>query len=304
MRKALPLLEQAEDHAGLAHVWDALTMGVANWRCRFEDYAYAAEQALRHARLAGQRRSDLFRLERALAFGPRPADEALRTLDALLPDTPHPSLLLTRAWLLTMLARFEEASSIVSETGERVRELTGDDTVDSVLGIIATTAGDHEKAVAHQRRNCDLLEARGQRHYLSVHAPMLGRSLCMLGRYDEAEPLAQLGRELSDDQDLSAQTLWRQVQALVHASRGEHVEAEALAREAVAMMERSDALNFQGDALRDLAEVLQAAGRSNDAAATLAQALERFERKNNLSMTTQVRHRLAELEDRERSDAD
>jgi tetratricopeptide (TPR) repeat protein len=126
----------------------------------------------------------------------------------------------------------------------------------------------------------------------------------MLGRYDEAEPFTQLGRELSDDQDLSAQTLWRQVQALVHASRGEHIEAEALARQAVAMMERSDALNFQGDALRDLAEVLQAAGRSNAAAATLAQALERFERKNNLSMTTQVRHRLAELEDRERSDAD
>ncbi len=297
VRNALPLLERAEDHGGLAHVWDAVTMGVANWRCRFEDCAYAAQQALRHARLAGQRRSDLFRLERALAFGPRPADEALRTLDALLPETPHPSLLLTRAWLLTMLARFEEASSIVSEAGQRVRELTGDDTVDSMLGIIATTAGDHEKAVALQRRDFELLEARGQRHYLSVHAPMLGRSLCMLGGYDEAEPLAELGRELSDDQDLFAQTLWRQVQALVHANRGEHVEAEALAREAVAMMERSDALNFQGDTLRDLAEVLQAAGRSNEAAATLARALERFERKNNLAMTVQVRRRLAELGD-------
>ena len=203
-----------------------------------------------------------------------------------------------------MLARFDEASSIVSQAGQRVRELTGDDTVYSVFGFIATTAGDYEKAVAHQRRDCDLLEARGERHYLSVHAPLLGRSLCMLGRHAEAEPLAHLGRELSDDQDLFAQTLWRQVQALVHASRGEHVEAEALAREAVAMMERSDALNFQGDALRDLAEVLQAAGRSNEAAATLARALERFERKNNLSMATQVRSRLAELEDREASDAD
>ena len=32
VREALPLLEQAEDHAGLVHVWDALTRGVANWR--------------------------------------------------------------------------------------------------------------------------------------------------------------------------------------------------------------------------------------------------------------------------------
>ena len=59
-RKALPLLEQAENHAGLVHVWYALGYGVANFRGRFEDYAHAAEQALRHARLAGQRNSHSF----------------------------------------------------------------------------------------------------------------------------------------------------------------------------------------------------------------------------------------------------
>ena len=69
-------------------------------------------------------------------------------------------------------------------------------------------------------------------------------------------------------------------------------------------MEPTDALNIQGDALCDLAEVLHSAGRSDEAAATLAQALERYERKNNLAMATQVRDRLAELEDRERSDAE
>ena len=91
---------------------------------------------------------------------------------------------------------------------------------------------------------------------LSTYAPQLGRSLCALGRYDEAEPLAQLGRELGGEQDFATQMLWRQVQALVHAHRGEHAEAERLAREAVAIAERTDALNHQGDALCDLAEVL------------------------------------------------
>ena len=38
------------DHAGLAHVWVALGYGVANSRGRMEDWAHAAEQALRHAR--------------------------------------------------------------------------------------------------------------------------------------------------------------------------------------------------------------------------------------------------------------
>ena len=54
---------------------------------------------------------------------------------------------------------------------------------------------------------------------------------------------------------------------------------------------------MQGDALCDLAEVLHAAGRSDEAAATLGQALERYERKNNLAMAAQVRDRLAELQD-------
>jgi hypothetical protein len=295
-RKALPPLEQAENHAGLVHVWHALS-DVANHRGRFEDHAHASEQALRHARLAGQRNSHLFRLERALAYGPRPADEALRTLDALLPENPHPRLLLTRAMLLTMLTRFEEAARIAHEAGERWRELTGDDRVDRVLGDIAATAGRHEAAAVHLRRYCDLLEARGQRSVLSTLAPLLGRSLCALGRHEEAEPLARLGRKLGDEQDASTQALWRQVQALVHASRAQHTQAEQLAREALAITERTDAPNWQGDALCDLAEVLHAAGQSDEAAARLAQALERYQQKKNHAQAKQVRDRLAKLLD-------
>jgi len=295
-RTALPLLEQAEDHAGLVHVWYALGFGVANFRGRFEDLACAAEQALRHASLAGQRNSHLFRLDHALTSGPRPADEALRTLDALLPENPHPRLLLERAWLLSMLARFDEAARIARAAGARQRELTGDDWFDVFLGRIAATAGRHEDAVVHLRRFCELLEARGLRSFLSTYAPLLGRSLCALGRHDEAEPLARLGRELGDEQDASTQALWRQAQALVHARRGNHTQAEQLAREAVAITERTDALNNQGDALCDLAEVLQAAGRSDEAAAALAQALERYEHKKNLAMAAQVSDRLAMLQ--------
>src|SRR5206468_1388812 len=84
------------------------------------------------------------------------------------------------------------------------------------------------------------------------------RSLCALGRYDEAERLAQLGRELGDERDASTQAAWRQVKARVQASRGEHAEAETLAREAVTIFEPTDAINVQGEALCDLAEVLAA----------------------------------------------
>ncbi len=241
-RKALPLLEQVGDHGALVHLWVALG-NVANWRQRFEDNAFAAEQALRNARLAGQRTTHLFRFDTALVCGPRPADEALRMLDALLPENPHPAPLVMRAWLLVMLARFEEGSGIAREAGERWRELTGDDWVDSILGQIAATAGDHEDAADRLRRFCDLLEERGHRGHLSTYAPMLGRQLCALGRHDDAGAQAQRGRELADEQDAFGQALWRQVQALVHAHRGEHVEAEPLAREAVSIMGRTDGPN-------------------------------------------------------------
>ena len=218
------------------HVWHALGFGVANFRVRSEDYAHAAEQALRHARLAGQRNSHLFHLDDALIQGPRPADEALRTFDALLPENPHPRLLLSRAWLLSMLARFDEAAGSPARpasAGASSPATTGS----THLARIAATAGRHEDAAAHLRRFCDLLEARGLRSYLSTYAPLRGRSLCALGRHDEAESLARLGRELGDEQDATTQALWRQAQALVNARRGHHTQAERLAGEAVAISE-------------------------------------------------------------------
>ena len=136
---------------------------------------------------------------------------------------------------------------------------------------------------------------RGARGNLSTSAPQLGRYLCALGRYDEAEPLAHLGRELGDETDVSTQMLWRQVQARVDAHRGHEQQAERLAREAVAIAELTDALNAQGDALTDLGDVLAAAGRTEEACEALDEALDRYERKRNLAMVAQVRPRVEHL---------
>src|SRR6266851_5070601 len=294
-RSALPLLERTEDHAGLVHVWWALGYGVANLLGRYDEWAEAAEQAIHHSRLAGQHPTDLFRLPDALFFGSRPADEALQTLDAVLPDPAHPNPLLWRAVLLALLGRFAEAHQISAEASKRLQELTGDEAGEYMLSEIATCAGDHEAATRYLDLYCDQLQERGLRAQLSSYAPMLGRSLCALGRHEEAEPRAQLARELGDEQDVLTQMLWRQVQALVHSQRGEHAQAEPFAREAVALSEQTDGLNCQGDALCDLAEVLARAGRSEEAATTLTHALERYERKKNVAMGAHVRDRLVAL---------
>jgi len=293
-RNAIRLLESSKDHAGLVHAWMAIaTLGML--RGRSDERMQAIVQALRHSDLAGQPRSHLFGLDSTLVHDPTPADEALRTLEELLPESPAPGVLMQRARLLAILGRFSEAWEVARAEGERLREVTGDDRAELIYADIAALEGDHERAAEFLRRRCAAFEEKGLWIYLSTYLPLLGRSLCELGRYDEAEPLARRGRELGDEQDTATQVLWREVQARVLAHHGEHAEAERLAREAVAITEGTDILSGQGEALAELAEVLASAGRTEEAVDAFERALERYGRKKNLAMVAQVRPRLEAL---------
>jgi class 3 adenylate cyclase len=292
---ALPLLERAHDHAGLAEVWHMLGAGVANIRGHYAEQADAEEQALLHARRVGRPWQPLgFALP--LVLGPVPAAEALERLDRLVSD-PTPNTLGFRAWLLGMLDRIDEARPLALQAAERLWEQAGRRQALWPLAEIALLAGDLDDAARHLRTFCDSLEAEERYAHLSTYAPMLGRVLCALDRHDDAEPLARRGRELGDEQDAVTQALWRQVQALVASSRAQHAEAEGLARAAVAIAERTDGIQRQGDALCDLGGVLAAAGRRDEAVAALREARDRYERKQIIPLARRVRERLGALQE-------
>ena len=61
--------------------------------------------------------------------------------------------------------------------------------------------------------------------------------------------------------------VWQGLQARILAARGQLAEAEELARSAVALAARTDFLNQHGDALLELAVVLDEAGRAAEARA-------------------------------------
>ena len=290
--RALPLLERKADHAALVYVWEVFAISVNNARQQWADSAQASRRALEHARLAGQQRTGLFWIELALCLGPTPAAEALAQLDELLPATPWPFSLFTRAWILAMLDRFDEAVPLARESNERLRELDGRRVGEIRLAEIARMAGDHQAAAGHLQTLCAWLEEREQYGLLTTYVSLLGRELCALGRFDEAEPLARRGRELATD-DTADGYLWRQVQARVLAHRGAHAEAERSAREALAVIEQSDNLAWQGDAWCELAEVLEAAGRRDDAIDAWREALARYECKGIIPLARRVRDRLA-----------
>jgi hypothetical protein len=60
----------------------------------------------------------------------------------------------------------------------------------------------------------------------------------------------------------------------------------------------TDLLDEQGATYADLGEVLLLAGKLDEAAAALEQALERYDRKGNLVMAGRVRDRLSALRER------
>jgi tetratricopeptide (TPR) repeat protein len=296
-REALPLLEAAGDDDGLSHVWYALAWA-ANTRAAYEDWAHSMERAMLHAGRAGHPLLgwQTMMLAAPLALGPRPTGEALTALDAVLADHAYPGGLLLRGLLLAMLDRIDEAWAVALPANERLREL-GYTTGGEWLGEIAIVTGDYEAAAGYLRDACAALEAIGNLAELSTYAPMLGRVLCRLGDYDEAEMLAERGRELGDPEDVMTQRIWRQTQALVCSARGEHTDAERLAREAVAWANRSDSPRNQGEALDDLAEVLEAAGRRDEAVAAWQEAFDRYELKPVVPLARFARQRLCAMEE-------
>jgi tetratricopeptide (TPR) repeat protein len=292
---ALPVLEAAGDHVGLRMVWISLADGVYNFRGQYAQAEHAAEEAVRHSRLAGQRTYPLF-LPVALHFGPHPAEDALRRLHELGTDYPHPAIYLRQAVLLAMLGRIDEARALADPNAGTYRGSVVENRVLSQLAEIEELDENYAGADEALRILCENAAEDGQTAQLSTLAPMRGRVLCELGRYEEAQQLAAQGRDLGDPDDAVQQAVWRQVAALVHSHRGEHGEAEHLAREAITVAETTDTIVRIANAHFDLAVVLEAAGRLDEASAAYAAALELYDRKQVIPLARRTRERLAILQ--------
>ena len=288
---ALPLLEERQDHAGLADIWFSLANGAYNFRCRCDQIAHAAEMARHYETLVGRPhdRSDALSAM-ALMEGPTPVGEALQLLDRLDSTWVTDS---RRALLLAMSDRIDEARALAHATEQRSRELGRE--VYAPGGELEALFGNHEAAAGRMGAWCDWLERRGQSAGVAGYAAIHSRELCLANRYEDAEQRATHARELSqrlNQQDPLTQSLWRQATALVASHRGDHTEAERLAREALTHILETDSPTLQADAYCDLAEVLKTAGRHEDAITAWREALDRYERKGVILLARRVRERL------------
>jgi tetratricopeptide (TPR) repeat protein len=190
------------------------------------------------------------------------------------------------------IALVVEARALAEQLGLTSMLASG---VSQAAGEIELLAGNPAAAERELRAGTESLEQIGDWGHLVTVIPYLADALLEQGRVQEAAPLIErgLGQLVADDAD--AQIGLRRVWARLLAEEGNLGEAEQIAREAVVRAEATDYLNVRGRALRDLAEVLSAASRLDEAVAAFEQAVDVYERKGNIVMASRTQGRLEDL---------
>jgi class 3 adenylate cyclase/tetratricopeptide (TPR) repeat protein len=275
----IPMAAERRDDVVLARAWTLL--GLARL-LRME--IGATQEALARARLAArsagwQARTDVRRLLAVAAWlGPTPAADGLALCDELEAEAAAEGDRLnaakiagTSALLAAYLGDFEGARARYEPSFARIEEL-GDRlgvTVHSyVAGRVELLAGAPEAAERFLQDGITLLETLGDRG--GNRAPMLaflGEALHAQGKDAQAEETAAAAARLASTDDPQSRAVSRSILARIHARAGRVAEAEALAREALEIAERTDAPVVRADALLTLAAVL---GDDDAAGAALA----------------------------------
>ena len=114
-----------------------------------------------------------------------------------------------------------------------------------------------------------MLADAGKRGMLSTIASIFAECLYRQGRYDEADGMLAEAAEKGAEDDVATQVNVRAGRAKLAARRGDLDEAEALAREGVALAAETEFVDLRGDSLLALAEVLRLADREAEAAEAL-----------------------------------
>jgi class 3 adenylate cyclase/tetratricopeptide (TPR) repeat protein len=289
--RAVPVLEEVGDHAGLARAWRLLG-SVHGTACRYADAERAVQQAIDHARLATDRRQELRNLPAyamSALYGPMPVDDAIDRCMQILEQAPgdlrtEGIVRCTLAQLQAMAGRFDEARVLYRRGRETFVELGGPLFIASTSldsGRVELLAGDSEAALAELGPDHDALEAMGERYLRSTITALMAQAHLVAGRFEEADRLALLCEALAAPDDVEAQALWRSTRARVLADSDPET-ALRLASEAVDLARTTDGLVMQANALFDLAIVLSTVGQGAAAADASKEAGELYELKGHL----------------------
>jgi tetratricopeptide (TPR) repeat protein len=304
--RALAVFETLGDDRGVALA--LLLLARERWLAlRLSEMEELLDRALPAAERAGDERLvvELLKgLAQAAVFGPRPAEEAVARGELLLARAREigPMAAATIAMLLGVIeatrGNRDQARRLGAESRAVMEEVAPGWNVagaELYAGLASLTLGEAEQAEAELCEAAELLAQHGERGVASTVAALRARALLELDRHAEAEQQAQLALEWSDAGDVVSQAYARGALARVLASRGAMDDAATNAREAVELSSASDFLNQRGDALFDLALVLEAAGDTDAARQAATAAGEFYRAKGNVISAARVEAQLTKL---------
>jgi class 3 adenylate cyclase/tetratricopeptide (TPR) repeat protein len=160
------------------------------------------------------------------------------------------------------LEEYERARELFAEVGAATH------LAKAMLRIASTVrrAGDLEEAEKLAREGIRILKPLEDRGTLCEVQRFLAEVLLDQGRLDEAELYALKAVETVGPQDVSSQASTKTSLALVRATQGRDEEAEALLRESIEILERSEYSRFLSDPLEAMIQFLEERGRFEEIA--------------------------------------
>jgi class 3 adenylate cyclase/tetratricopeptide (TPR) repeat protein len=302
----ISIFEAAGDEAGLAMACRLLAW-VAGTACRFGDAAAASRKAVEHARLAGdvrQERRAATAYAAAASLGPTLVDEAIDRCEAAMEQTAGDRqsegyLRAVLAGLYAMQGEFEHARmqlarsrSIFEELGLQMEKAR----VEWDAGAIERLAGNLDGAATALRSAYDMLDAVGETFLRSTVAGFLAQTLVEQGALDEASTFCDRSRELTTEADIATQALWRYVRGRILVRQGAPADAESITREAITLLEPTDAIVYKIEARVALGESLAAAGRIDEARDAYESARSLAEEKGGVVILSGVLRRIEDLD--------
>jgi class 3 adenylate cyclase/tetratricopeptide (TPR) repeat protein/predicted Ser/Thr protein kinase len=297
-RELQAALERRGDARGLYRFWHL--RGLVHWAEGLNARAQEDwERAAVHAERAGDRVAHvdlLCWLASAAFFGPTPVPAAVARCEAILEQVrgqPYgrARVLHPLAGLHAMAGRFGVANALLDDANAILSELglTMQWAVSHPEALVAILEGDLDRAEERLRIGYERLEEMGERPLLSGTAALLGRVYLEKESFVDALHYAERAAEIAAAEDAWTQAIWRGLKARILAHQGATREAERLAREAVAMTERTDDLSSRGDAIAGLADVLARAGSPAAALEAARQAIACYERKGDVVSAARIR---------------
>ena len=281
---AVSALSSLGDLAGLARAYRLL--GEAQTlQGRLDEGIEAFEHGARLALEAGDEREVDLPQQLMALHGTTPLPVFIAQCQQLLSNPtrrPRPEVVMRLAYALALLGdeagargRLEEGLGLAREVGGAFRVADAE----LYAGLTHLALGEPAAAAALLTRSATRLTQMGESNLRSTVEGFLGEAWFRVGDYELAAAAADKSRSLAADDDWASQLLWRQVQANLHAGRGDSEAAISLILEAAAIADRTDFLAMAASVHLDAARLLSDVGDQEAADKELGLSRELFARK-------------------------